>query len=504
LSNRQVLLAIDVGTSRIKVAVFTANGKRMALESEPTRTIRPREVWAEQDPNIWWFTTARMIRGLMKLRVMRTARIAAIAVTGQMHGPVLLDKKGKPLGNCLVWQDRRAEKEVQEIAKKIPERRLYRLSGYRLSPYMSAPKLLWMKKSEHGRYAKTRWIVLPKDYVRSRLTGEFCTDWTDANGTGLFDLRRNEWAGEIFEEVGLDITKMPEIRAPFDVVGETNARASRETNLDRGIPVVAGGGDDVVAIGTGAVNADELVANLGTSCSTYVSTREPVLDSKMRLECFRGFEEGRWLLSGTTTSAASSVDWFLRNTTSYRVRIRSPNWYSFLDKLIGPIAKPSGVVFLPYLAGERSPIWNPKATGALLGLQLHHTTRDLVQGILEGVGFGIRSIVDVTEALGNRVVSVIVAGGPTSSKSWMQILANVLNKRVTVPREGEATVLGAAMLAAVGIKSVRNIAEAAARLQSFRSVFVPQSRSVRDHERSYSTFLKASKLHQRDSSSVLH
>ena len=497
VSMNNLLLAIDVGTSRIKVALFNEYGQIVALESEPTETITLQPRWAEQDPNAWWLSATKIIRNMLRQHRIQHGEIRAVSVTGQMHGPVLLDKEGNSLGNCYIWQDRRAEKETEEIARKIPEKVLYRLSGCRLNPYMTGPKLLWIRKKDRRNYQKAHQIVLPKDYVRSRFTGDSCTDWTDANGTGLFDMRRKRWVGEVFRELGLDETKMPEIKSPFEVVGEIGENASRKTGLQKGVPVVAGGGDDTISIGAGVIDsASDIAVNLGTSCSTYLSVRKPILDSKMRLECFVGFLEGRWNLSGSTTAAGASADWIARNTEARDSLGRTLNAYSFLDNFSPRNIKPSGLIFLPYLAGERSPFWNSNATGALLGLTLRHTKRDLIQSVLEGIGFTVRIIVDITEQLtGQPIRTVRVSGAATSSTTWMSMLANILGKKVVVLKQSEATALGAAMLGAVGTALVPNLREAARRYVRVRRTFLPQTHSARAYEKAYGQFNNVSKAY---------
>jgi xylulokinase len=491
-----LFLAIDVGTSRIKVALFSRNGQMIALVSDAIETISPEPRWAEQDPETWWFSTAKIIRGMLKDHRIQQGKIRAVSVTGQMHGPVLLDAKGRPLGNCIIWQDRRAERETGEIASRVPEKVLYKLSGCRLNPYMTGPKLLWIRKNRRKHYLRARRIVLPKDYVRSRFTDDYCTDWTDANGTGLFDMRKKTWAGDILRELGLDETKMPEIRPPFEVVGEVSRSASRQTGLDNGLPVVAGGGDDAVSIGTGAILARDMAVNLGTSCSTYVSLVKPVLDPEMRLECFVGFEEGRWHLSGATAAAGASVEWIIRNTGAGDKLGRNLITYSSLDKFCSPNARPSSLLFLPYLAGERSPFWDANATGALCGLSLLHTKQDLIQSVLEGVGFTLRSILDITEELTGKAVEVVrVSGAGTSSVAWMSIIANILGKKVAVPRQSEATALGAAILGAVGTGLSPNVREAATEFVDVRRTFTPQDQNARAYESTYKRFKEISKAY---------
>jgi len=490
-----LLLAIDAGTSRIKVALFGGTGERVALASETTETFSPQAGWAEQNPNAWWQSAVRMIRAIMKHNRITPGEIRALAVTGQMHGPVLLDSKSRLLGNCIIWQDRRAETEAHAVDRRVSEKTLYRLSGYRLSPQMTGPKLLWLSKKRRWLYLKARRIVLPKDYLRSRFTGDLYTDWTDANGTGLFNMRKRNWAYDIFDELGLDASKMPEIKPPFEVVSETNEFASRKTGLDKGIPVVAGAGDDVVSIGTGTASPGDLVVNIGTSCSTYATFSKPTLDPQMRLECFVGCEYGKWLLSGTTNSAGASVDWITRNLRTGPSK-GNRNAYSYLDRLSPRSVKPSGLIFLPYLTGERSPIWDANAKGELVGITQGHGRLDLVQGVLEGVCFTIRSILDITEQLsGRKMKTVRVAGAATSSVGWMQILANILRRRVSIPAEGETTALGAAILAAVGIKLAPNISKATQRFQQQARILTPQTQARRAYDAVYEQFTRLSNAH---------
>ena len=489
---KELILVADVGTSRIKVALFDGRGQRVVLKSEGTKTYSPQPLWAEQEPNAWWFSTTRMIRSILKERRVGRHQIRAVAVTGQMHGPVLLDKKGKALGRCIIWQDRRATKETIQIDKKLSEKYLYRLSGYRLSPHMTGPKLLWLKKNNPRQYAKAYRIVLPKDYVRSRLTGDRHTDWTDANGTGLFDLRRRNWAHELIRDLDLDETKLPEIKPPMHVVGAVSELVSRKTGLDSGVPVIVGSGDDVVALGAGGTRPNEVAINLGTSCSTYNRLDKPILDPEMRLECFVDCEEGKWSLSGTTNAAAASVDWMIR-TTERKEIARNRNSIDLLDKFLAHDAHPSGLVFLPYLLGERSPIWDPSATATLLGATFQHGRQDFVRAAVEGVCFTVRSILEIDEQLTRRRIDTVrVAGLAAKSNVWMHTLANALGRRVWVPKE-EATAIGIAMLAAVGTSLVSNLHEASKRFLRISRRFYPSPHKVSSFDRAYERFREASK-----------
>jgi len=488
------LLSIDIGTSRIKVGVFAETGQRIAIESAPNRTISLQPFYAEQDPEAWWATTAILIRRLLSRRTAKGSAISAIAVTGQMHAPVLVNAQGKSLGRCQIWTDSRAQAETMEISEKISERLLYKITGYHLSPSLTAPKLIWIKKRESKRYLKTKHVLLPKDYIRSRLTGDMSTDWTDANGTGLFDIRKKNWSNEIFRALKLGLEKMPVIKAPHEVVGGITESAAKTTGLRRGIPVVTGSGDDVVQLGTGTKN-HELAVNLGTSCSTFLVVPEPTYDVTSRLECFVGFSPKCWLLSGTTASAGSSVDWILENTAASLLNRGEGNNYSRLHNLIGNPPILSELVFLPYLNGERTPIWDSRATGAFLGLTLRHTRKDLIRAVLEGVCFSVRSILELTEKLGGRVSRLRIAGGATSSLAWMQLLANAINRHIVIPRESEATLLGGSMLAAVGSRLFTSV-DKAVELQGVRTHLYPNVTS-RKYEKMYEAFVNASPFYLR-------
>jgi xylulokinase len=496
LQNRS-LLSIDIGTSKIKVGIFSETGERIALASLANRTISQQPFCAEQDPEAWWASVVTLIRRLLRHRAVKSNAISAIAVTGQMHAPVLVNAQGRSLGRCQIWTDSRAQAETKEISERIPERLLYRITGYRLSPYLTAPRLIWIKKRQRNRYLKTKHVLLPKDYIRARLTGDMSTDWTDADGTGLFDLRKKVWSNEIFRALKLDLEKMPTIRAPNEVVGRITGSAAKTTGLKKGIPVVAGSGDDVVQLGTGVKN-HELAVNLGTSCSTFLTVLRPTYDPKSRLECVVGFSPNRWLLSGTTASAGSSVDWVLENSSSVTPEKGEGNKYKYshLPNSIENSPTPSDLIFLPFLNGERTPIWDSHATGAILGLTLRHTRNDLILAVLEGVCFSVRSILELTEKLGGKVLLLRVAGGATSSLGWMQLLANITNRHVVIPRESEATLLGGAMLAAVGSGLHKSIGSAA-ELQGVRKHFYPNSASARKYEKVYEAYVNVSPFYLR-------
>ena len=477
------------------MGIFAETGERIGLTSAANRTISLQPFYAEQDPEAWWSSTVTLIRRLLRRRAVKGDAISAIAVTGQMHAPVLVNARGRSLGRCQVWTDSRAQVETREISERIPERLLYKITGYRLSPYLTAPKLIWIKKRERKRYLKTERVLLPKDYIRSRLTGDMSTDWTDADGTGLFDMRKKVWSAKIFHALKLDLEKMPVIRAPHDVVGEITDSAARTTGLEKGIPVVAGSGDDVVQLGTAAKN-NELAVNLGTSCSTFLTVPRPTYDPKARLECIVGFSPNCWMLSGTTTSAGSSVDWALENVSSLMKKNGGVNNYSHIPNSIEKPPISGDLIFLPYLNGERTPIWDSRATGTILGLTLRHTQNDLIRAVLEGVCFSVRSILELTEKLAGEVSLLRVAGGATSSLVWMQLLANVTNRQVVIPRESEATLLGGAMLAAVGSGLNKKIGSAS-ELQGVRTQLYPNRSSARKYEKMYEEYMNASPFYLR-------
>lgn len=475
------------------MGIFAERGERIAVDSVPNKTISLQPFFAEQDPEAWWISTVTLIRRLLAHHTAIGSTISAIAVTGQMHAPVLVNAEGKSLGMCQIWRDSRAQVETREISERVSERVLYRITGYHLSPYLTAPRLIWIKKRERKRYLKTKHVLLPKDYIRSRLTGDVSTDWSDANGTGLFDIRKKNWSHEICRALKLDLSKMPLIKGPHEVVGEITEAAAKTTGLKKGIPVVTGSGDDVVQLGTGPKNR-ELAVNIGTSCSTFLMVPEPTYDSKSRLECFVGFSPRRWLLSGTTASAGSSVDWILKNTSPSFTKKTDKSNYSHLCDLVGNPPIRNQLVFLPYLDGERTPIWDSRATGAFLGLTLRHTRDDLIRAVLEGVCFSVRSILELTEKLAGRVSLLRVAGGATSSLAWMQMLANTTNRQVAIPLESEATLLGAAMLAAVGSGLFATVEEAA-ELQHVKTHLYPNPLSTRKYEKMYETFVNASRFY---------
>ena len=495
MQNRSRLLAIDIGTSNIKVGIFAESGQRIALDSAANKTISLQPFCAEQDPEAWWAITATLIRRLLSRPTTKNRVISAIAVTGQMHAPVLVNAQGKSMGRCQIWTDNRAQTEIREISEKIPEHLLYRITGYHLSPYLTAPRLMWIKKRNRKRYLKTKHILLPKDYIRSKLTGDLSTDWTDANGTGLFDIRKKTWSNEILGALKLDLEKMPLVRAPHEVVGEITGSAAKTTRLKEGIPVVTGAGDDVVQLGTG-VKQHELAVNLGTSCSTFLTVPEPTYDAKSRLECVVGFSPKRWLLSGTTASAGSSIDWVLENTSASPPEKCEEKNYSQLDNLIGNRRMPNELVFLPYLNGERTPIWDSRATGAFLGLTLRHKRNDLIRAVLQGVCFSVRSILELTEKLGGKISLLRIAGGATSSIAWMQMLSNIIDRPVVILRESEATLLGAAMLAAVGSRLYTTVDDAV-ELQGVRTYLYPNILSARKYQELYEAFVNASAFYLR-------
>ncbi len=395
---------------------------------------------------MWWQATVLSIRQVLAQAAVSPADIKGIGLTGQMHGLVLLDAAGKVLRPAILWNDQRTGAECDEIRALLGKERLIRITGNDALTGFTAPKILWVRNHEPERFARIRQILLPKDYVRFLLTGCYATDKADGAGTILFDLRRRDWSREVVAALGINPAWLPETCEGTAVTGQLTAQAAEETGLPAGTPVVGGGGDQAAAaVGTGAVVAGVISVSLGTSGVVFATTDQPLVEPEGRLHAFCHAAPGKWHMMGVMLSAAGSLRWY-RDTLS-------PG--TDFDTLLAPAGRvppgSDGLLFLPYLTGERTPYPDPLARGAFVGLTVRHTQPYLTRALLEGVAFGLRDSFELMKEAGLAPIrQVRVTGGGAKSPLWRQILADVLEVELVTVNTAEGAAHGAALLAATG------------------------------------------------------
>jgi xylulokinase len=438
-----LVLGIDVSTTATKAILVDESGKVAGIGSSAYSYEVPRPGWSEQDPDLWWTGTKDAVRRALVAAGVDGDAVAAVGLTGQMHGAVLLDVADRPVRPAILWNDQRTEAECDAIREAVGIDRLVAIAGNDAMTGFTAPKLLWVRANEPDAWGRVARVLLPKDFVRLRLTGVHAVDKADGAGTLLFDLADRDWSTELLGTLDLDPALFPPTFEGPEVTGEVTASAAEATGLRAGTPVVAGGGDQAAnAVGVGAIASGVLALSLGTSGVVFAGTERPIVEPRGRVHAFCHAVPDRWHLMSVMLSAAGSLRWF-RDALAPGVAF---------DELVSDAeAVPpgsDGLYFLPYLTGERSPHPDPSARGAFIGLTVAHDRRHLARAVLEGVAYGLRDGLDLMGAAGMPAPSVVRAsGGGLESPLWRQILADVLGVTIAGVGTTEGAAFGAALLA---------------------------------------------------------
>jgi xylulokinase len=439
-------LGIDVSTTGSKALLIDTAGSVLAVCSSPHTLSTPRPLWSEQDPDEWWKATVTSIQSVIKQTGISPRSISAVGLTGQMHGLVLLDNRGKVLRPAILWNDQRTQAQCDEIHNRIGREKFIQISGNAALTGFTAPKILWVAQNEPEVYAKASHVLLPKDYIRYRLTGEFAMDKADGSGTVLFDLRKRTWSSEILNTLDIPPEWMPATYEGPEFTGQVSAPASLETGLAAGTPVAAGGGDQAAqAVGAGAVEPGIIGLTVGTSGVVFATTPSALIEPEGRLHAFCHAVPGMWHFMGVMLSAAGSLQWY-RDTLAPGM-----SFDDLLKEAENIPAGSEGLQFLPYLSGERTPYPDPQARGAFIGLTLRHGRGHMTRAVLEGVAFGLKDSFTLIQNAGlEQMTQVRASGGGTKGALWRQILASVLDSELVTVNTAEGAAFGAALLAGVG------------------------------------------------------
>lgn len=439
-------LGIDVSTTATKALLIDDDGIVVATAADEYTFETPKPLWSEQHPHLWWNGAIRSIQEALKDAGVSGGEIAGIGLTGQMHGLVVLDADGEVLRPAILWNDQRTAAECDEIRQKVGRDDLISITGNEALTGFTAPKLLWVRNHEPEIYRQIRSVLLPKDYVRYRLTGGYATDRAGAAGTLLLDLKKRDWSDEVLARLDVSRDWLPSTHEGPEVTGTISEAAAEATGLTAGTPVVGGGGDQSAqAVGVGAVREGIVALTLGTSGVVFASVDEPFVDPEGRLHSFCHAVPGRWHLMGVMLSAAGSLRW-------YRDTVAPKESFSELLEPAENVSDGSeGLLFLPYLTGERTPYADPTARGAFIGLTVRHDRSHMTRAVLEGVAFGLRDSFELMSDAGLRSVDQVrISGGGARSALWRQILANVLGVELVTVNTTEGAAYGAALLAGVG------------------------------------------------------
>ena len=456
-------IGIDVGTSSIKALLVDPYGKVLASSNPEYPFQTPAPLQAETDPEVWWDATCRALQKLLEST--DPGLVKGVGLTGQMHGLVLLDKKGNPLRPCIMWNDQRSFKECEEMTKIIGESEVLRITGNPILAGFTAPKLRWVEKNEPEIFAKISKVLLPKDFIRYRLTGEFFSEMSDASGTSMLNVGERKWSDEILSAMGWSKQWFPELTESTVASAKVSTEAGAVTGLPVGTPVIAGGGDQAAqAVGCGIVHEGMVSATLGTSGVVFAQSDEYRVEPDGKLHAFCHAVPGKWHLMGVMLSAAGSFQWYktqLGREEHAREHNGEGNAYDLLTEAAAEIKPGSeGLVFLPYLSGERTPHPDPHAKGAFVGLTLRHSKAHLTRAVLEGVSYGLKDSLSLMQNLGVHPSRIILSGGGTRSGLWKQMLADIFETPCCLVNATEGAAYGAALLAAVGCGTIVSVEEA--------------------------------------------
>ncbi len=450
---KRYLLAHDLGTSGDKATLFTTEGKLVRSATVPYPTHYFNTNWSEQDPEDWWKAVCASTRSLAQH--IDPKEVAVIAFSGQMMGCLCVDEDGRPLRPAILYSDQRSVAECDAILAQIEPREFYRITGHRASASYSATKLMWVKKHEPDIYARTHKMLHAKDYMNYRLTGVMASEYSDASGTNLMDLGSRCWSRKLVQITGIDGEKLPDLKASTDVIGELTAEAARATGLVPGIPVVAGGGDGVCAgVGVGSVKPGMTYNYLGSSSWIATTTEKPIFDEAMRTFVWAHAVPGYVHPCGTMQTAGSSYAWLKNEICTLEKAFAAEMSINPYELINSEIEKSppgaNGLIFLPYLLGERTPRWNPDAKGAFIGLTLEHSRADLLRAVMEGVTVNLSIILDIFRTQ-IPIGEIMVIGGGAKGEVWRRIMADVYQARILRPNYlEEATSMGAAIIGGVG------------------------------------------------------
>ena len=446
------LLGIDVGTGGTRAVLVDSDGRVLiAATAEHAPMQAPRIGWAEQSPEDWWSAARLAIQACLERGGTRAEEIAGIGLTGQMHGLVLLDRDNQVVRPALLWCDQRTEEECRRITEQVGAARLIELTANPALTGFTLPKIWWVQRHEPQLWARVWSVMLPKDYVRFRLTGERATDVADASGTLLFDVAHRRWSKRMLEISSVDEALLPRVLESPEVSGEVDAEGARASGLREGIPVVAGAGDQAAgAVGMGIVAPGAVSATIGTSGVVFAATGKPVLEPQGRIHTFCHAVPGRWHVMGVTQGAGLSLRWF-RDQFGTRAGSGDDAYAQLTQEAARTPAGADGLLWAPYLMGERTPHLDPNARGALVGITAQHTRGHVIRAILEGVAFSLRDSLTLFREIGVPIESIRLGGGGARSAVWQQIQADVYGMPVELVEAEEGAAYGAALLAGVGI-----------------------------------------------------
>jgi xylulokinase len=448
-------LGIDIGTSGTKILLIDEGGQKIASETREYPLSTPRPLWAEQNPQDWWDAAVAGIKAVLAQSGVSASAILGVGLTGQMHGSVFLDKDNNVIRPAILWCDQRTQAQCDLLTQRVGRENLVKYISNPVLTGFTAPKILWLREFEPDNYSRVAKVLLPKDYIRYKLTGVHATEVSDASGTALFDVAHRRWSQEVLAAAEISASWMPDCSESPEITGHVSAEAAGLTGLNAGTPVAGGGGDQAAgAVGCGVVETGIVSSTIGTSGVVFAYSDTPATDPKLRIHTFCHAVPGKWHVMGVQLSSGGSLRW-LRDTF-----FAGENYDQMTGEAEGIAPGCEGLVFLPYLTGERTPYPDPYARGVFFGITLRHAKPHFTRAVLEGVTFGLRDTFEIFAEIGVPVAQVRASGGGAKSALWRQINADITGFEHVTLGVDEGPAMGAALLAAVGTGGYGSVAEA--------------------------------------------
>jgi xylulokinase len=479
-------LGIDVGTSGTKTLLIDASGIVLAEADAQYPLHQPKPGWTEQDPEDWWKATVKTVRAVIRKTKLKPEAIRAIGLSGQMHGSVFLDKQDKVIRNALLWNDQRTASECDEITAAAGGRKsLIKMVANPALTGFQAPKILWLRNREKRNFDRLAKVLLPKDDIRRRLIGDYVTEVSDASGTLLLDVVRRRWSRKLLTKLDLDSDLLPRVVESDEVTGTLTRQAAKQLGLTTACKVVGGAGDCAAgAVGNGVVKKGILSTSIGTSGVMFVHSDQPQYDAAGRLHTFCHAVNGKWHMMGVNLTSGGSLQWWVDSIFRSATGAVDKKRYDVATREAGKISAGSdGLIFLPYLNGERTPHADPNARGSFVGMNLTHTRGHMTRSVMEGITFALRDSLDIIESLAVPVRQIRASGGGSKNPMWRQIQADVFGKKITTLKVEQGPAYGVALLAAVGDGAYKSIESACAATIAVADETKPNSRAVKNYNR---------------------
>lgn len=489
----QYLMGIDLGTSGTKTVLFRADGEIAASASVEYPLYQPRNGWAEQDALDWWDAAVRTIREVMDRSGVSPEAVKGVGISGQMHGLVMLDDRGEPLRRSIIWADQRTGAECEEITRRVGEKRLIEITANPALTGFTASKILWVKNREPETYRKCRHILLPKDYLRYKLTGEFATEVSDASGMQLLDVPNRRWSLEVLSALDIDPALLAQVYESPEITGYLSREAAALTGLSTKTAVVGGAGDNAAAaVGVGVVEDGKAFTTIGTSGVVFAHTDTLSIDPKGRVHTFCCAVPGAWHVMGVVQAAGLSLKWY-RDTfcaaEKEAAELMDEDPYALMNEQIrrSPIGA-NRLLYLPYLMGERTPHLDPDCRGAFIGLSGMHTRRDLMRAVMEGATYALKDSLTVLSQMGVTPTEMLACGGGSKSPLWRQMLSDMFGLKVRTALSGEGAALGVAILAGVGTGLYTDVRAACRDMLRYGDALSPDSAASAYYARGYEVY----------------